>query len=165
MTVRDLETLFDYGYWANCKLFEVVSQLTPEQFARTVDTRHGSVRNTLVHVLSAERIWLGRCGGPDPGPPLNPIDFPTPASVADAWKPVEAHVRALLATLQDEDLARNVEFTLGGTKKLTLPLGQLLQQSANHGVHHRGQVSLLLRLLGYGPENFDILLYFAGKRR
>jgi hypothetical protein len=37
MTVKDLEVLFDYGYWANRKLFQVVSQLTPEQFTEPVD--------------------------------------------------------------------------------------------------------------------------------
>ncbi len=33
MTVKDLEVLYDYGYWANGKLFNVISQLTPEQFS------------------------------------------------------------------------------------------------------------------------------------
>ena len=46
-----------------------------------------------------------------------------------------------------------------------MPVGELLQHAANHGVHHRGEVSLLLRLLGYAPENFDLLLYYAEKRR
>jgi uncharacterized damage-inducible protein DinB len=71
MTVKDLEVLFDYGYWANRKLFQVVSQLTPEQFTEPVDGTHGSIRNTLVHVLSAEWGWLSRCGGPERGAPLN----------------------------------------------------------------------------------------------
>ena len=39
MTVKDLETLYDYDSWANGKLFAVISQLTPEQFTRTVVTR------------------------------------------------------------------------------------------------------------------------------
>ncbi|OWK41864.1 DinB family protein [Fimbriiglobus ruber] len=165
MTVQDLETLFDYGYWANGKLFEVVSRLTPEQFTRTVDGSHGSVRNTLVHVLSAEWVWLGRVGGQERGATLNPADFPTAESIAATWKAVETHLREFLSTLQDQDLARDIEFVIGGTKKLSMPVGELLQQAANHGVHHRGQVSLLLRLLGYSPENFDILLYFAERHR
>ena len=44
-----------------------------------------------------------------------------------------------------------------------MPLGELLLHAANHGVHHRGQVSLLLRLLGQSPENFDLFLYFAAR--
>jgi uncharacterized damage-inducible protein DinB len=163
MTVKDLERLFDYGYWANRKLFNVMAQLPPEQFTRTVDGSHGSIRNTMVHVLSAEWGWLSRCGGPDRGAPLNPADYPTVESLLATWNKVELHLREFLSKLRDEDLARNVGFAIGGTEKRSMPVGQLLQHAANHGVHHRGQVSLLLRLLGYNPENFDILFYDAEK--
>ncbi|HMF10652.1 MAG TPA: DinB family protein, partial [Gemmataceae bacterium] len=64
MTVSDLQILFDYGYWANRTLWESIARLTPEQFTRTVDGSHGSIRTTMVHVLSAEWGWLSRCGGP-----------------------------------------------------------------------------------------------------
>jgi uncharacterized damage-inducible protein DinB len=165
MTVNDLQTLYDYGYWANRKLFAVIAQLTPEQFTKTVDGSHGSVRNTMVHILSAEWGWLDRCGGPKRGAPLNPTDFPTAASVVDAWRRVEGYVRDFLATLRDEDLARVIEFAIGGKEKHSMPMGELLQHAANHGVHHRGQVSLLLRLLGYDPENCDILFYFGEQQR
>jgi len=60
MTVKDLEILYDYGYWANGILFNVISQLTPEQFTQDVGGSHGSIRNTMVHVLSAEWGWLSR---------------------------------------------------------------------------------------------------------
>jgi uncharacterized damage-inducible protein DinB len=165
MTVKDLQNLFDYGYWANRKLFDAMSRLTPEQFTQTVDGSHGSVRNTMVHVLSAEWGWLGRCGGPDRGAPLKAEDYPTVASLVERWNQVEGHVRTFLSTLRDEDLARNVEFAIGGSEKRSMPLGELLQHAANHGVHHRGQVSLLLRLLGHNPDNFDILFYHAEKHR
>ena len=36
MTVKDLEALFDYSSWANGKFFEVISQLTDEQFIQPV---------------------------------------------------------------------------------------------------------------------------------
>src|SRR2546423_7467700 len=110
MTVKDLEGLFDYGYWANRKLFAVISLLTPEQFTQTVDGSHGSVRNTMVHVLSAEWGWLSRCGGLERGPPLKPADYPTAESLTAAWSKVEASLREFLSTLRDQDLARNVEF-------------------------------------------------------
>ena len=164
MTVKDLEVLFDYGYWANRRLFDVIlSQLTPEQFTQSVARSYGSIRNTMVHVLSAEAGWLDRCGGPKRGPRLNPADFETVESLMQAWTRVEGHVRGFLGTLNDEDLVRNAEYTTDGTKKLSMPLGELMQHAANHGVHHRGQVTLLLRLLGVAPGNVDILFYHADK--
>ena len=164
MTIKDLEVLYDYGYWANQRLFHVIAQLTPEQFTQPVAGNYGSIRNTMVHVLSAEAGWLDRCGGPKRGPRLSPADFPTVESVIQAWNRVEAQVRGFLAKLKDEDLARNAEYATDRPEKASMPLGEFMQHAANHGVHHRGQVALLVRLLGHAPGNLDILIYFAEKR-
>jgi uncharacterized damage-inducible protein DinB len=164
MTMKDLEVIYDYSYWANRKLLHVISQLTAEQFTRSVGGSYGSIRNTMVHVLSAEWGWLSRCGGPDRGPALNPADYPHVESLIETWSKVEVYVREFLSQLKDEDLARNVEYMVDRAEKRSMPLGELMQHAANHGVHHRGQVALLLRLLGYVPGNFDILFYYADKR-
>ena len=165
MTVKDLERRFDYGYWANAKLFAVIAQLTPEQFAQDVAGSYGSIRNTLVHALSAEWGWLARCGGPPRGPALKAADFPTFESIATTWRTVESHLRAFLVNLNDDDLVRVVEFDLPQTGKRAALVGDLLEHAATHGVHHRGQIALLLRVLGYTPGNFDLLFYDAEKRR
>ena len=165
MNVESLATLYDYGYWANRKLFDVIAQLTPEQFTQTVAGSYGSVRNTMVHLLSAEAGWLERCGGPKRGPRLNPEDFPTVNSVIEAWSRAETNVNGFLAKLNDEDLVRGVKFSLGSSEESSMQLGELMHHAAIHGVHHRGQIALLLRSLGHAPGNFDILLYYAEKGR
>lgn len=161
MTVKELGNLYDYGYWANRKLFDVIAQLSPEEFTRITAGSYESIRNTMVHVLSAEAGWLDRCGGPKRGPRLRPADYPTAESVRQAWNKVEDNVRGFLARLTDEDLGRNVEFSFDPNKTYSMSLGELMQHAAIHAVHHRGQVALLLRLLGYTPGNFDILFYYA----
>lgn len=164
MTVNDLIGLYDYGYWVNRKLFQALAQLTPEEFTRPVAGSYGSIRNTLVHAMSAEWGWLDRCGGPQRGAALKADDYSTLESLSETWNRVEAYVREFLSTLKDEDLARVIEFTLGQAGTYSMPLGELLHHAAIHGVHHRGQAALLLRMLGYAPGNFDILFYYAGKR-
>ena len=161
MTVKDLQVLYDYSAWANERLFEVIARLTPEQFTEPVAGSYGSVRNTMVHVLSAEWGWLDRCGGATRGPALLADDYPTLSSLLDRWQQVEAHVRTFLAELRDEDLDRIVEFAFGNGPRHAMRVGDLMQHAAIHGVHHRGQVALLLRLLGQVPGNFDILIYYG----
>ena len=163
MTLKELETLYEYGYWANKKLFDVIWPLTLEQFTQPVAGSYGSIRNTLVHAMSAEWGWLDRCGGEVRGPALKPDDYPTAESLIEAWNRVEAYVREFLSKLKDEDLARDVEFTIPDLEKQSKCLGDLMQHAAVHGIHHRGQVALLLRMLGYAPGNFDILFYYADK--
>jgi uncharacterized damage-inducible protein DinB len=164
MTVKDLTDQYDYGYWANKKLFGVIARLTPEEFTRTVAGSYGSIRNTMVHILSAEAGWLDRCGGAKRGPRLDPADFPTAESVVQAWTNVEAHVREFLASLGDSDLPRDVDYSFNPGDVRTGRLGDLMQHAVVHGVHHRGQVALLLRLLGQVPGNIDLLIYHADKR-
>ncbi|HYM23255.1 MAG TPA: DinB family protein [Vicinamibacterales bacterium] len=164
MTVKDIQALYEYGYWANGKILPVVAQLTPEQFTRQVAGSYGSVRNTMVHMMSAEWGWMDRCGGPPRGPALKADDYPTPATVIDRWRIVERDMRAFLAKLTDADLDRSVEFAFGGPTHVRT-VCQLLRHAANHGVHHRGQVALLLRALGVVPGNVDMLFYFPEPAR
>ena len=159
LTIKDMQDFYDYGHWANGRLFEAIAQLTPEQFIQPAAGGYGSIRDTLVHVLSAQWGWLDRCGGPKRGPRLDPADYPTPESLAQTWNKVDDYARAFFATLSDADLDRVVEFTLGGPERYSASLGHLLQHAAVHAVHHRGQVALMLRLLGYAPGNFDVLFY------
>jgi uncharacterized damage-inducible protein DinB len=66
-----------------------------------------------------------------------------------------------LANLKDEDLDRTIEFAFGDGPKYSRRLSELMHHGAIHGVHHRGQVALLLRVLGYAPTNSDMLFYYG----
>ena len=60
----------------------------------------------------------------------------------------------MLNSLNDVDLKRVVNFTTrGGTIEYTL--GILILQYANHGIHHRGQISQILDEMGI-ENNFSI---------
>ena len=164
MRVKDLQELYEYGDWANKRLFQVIARLSPDEFTRSVAGSYGSIRNTVVHVMSAEWGWLDRCGGKARGPRLNPDDYPTVESVVTQWANVERYIREFFAGLTDADLDRSIEYAIGQSEKSVMPLGELMHHGAIHAVHHRGQVALLLRMLGQTPGNFDILFYYGERR-
>ena len=165
MTIDEITGLVDYGYWANAQLLGVSARLTPDQFIQPVAGSYGSIRNTWVHVMSAEAGWLERCGGPTRGPQLRAEDYPTVASVVEAWRTIEANFRAFAAGLEESDLIGVIDFSLGSFGSFSMRMGDMLQHVANHGTHHRGQIALLLRALGHPPGNVDMLFYFAAKGR
>src|SRR5712691_4126640 len=112
MSVADLQRRYDYSYWANRKLLAAIAQLTPEQFTQNVAGSYGSIRNTLVHMLSAEWGWIDRCGGPSRGAALKADDYPTLESIMEQWGLVEGYAREFLGTLNDDDMNRVIEFSL-----------------------------------------------------
>ncbi len=69
-----------------------------------------------------------------------------------------ARARAALVTTTDLELAQLWTLKKGGAKVLTAPRGSVLRSFVlNHGVHHRAQLGLYLRMLDvpvpamYGP--------------
>jgi uncharacterized damage-inducible protein DinB len=65
--------------------------------------------------------------------------------------------RAAIAAAKDEDYGKPWSLKMGERVLLTLPRGVILRQTINHLVHHRGQMTVYLRLLDvpvpsiYGP--------------
>ena len=81
---------------------------------------------------------------------------PTETLLAD----FDRHVREgreALASVTDEQMAKPWALTMGDKTLMTLPTGVVLRQNINHLVHHRGQLTVYLRLLDipvpsvYGP--------------
>jgi uncharacterized damage-inducible protein DinB len=58
-----LRELFDYNYWARDRQFEACAALTAEEFRRPLGNSFPSLRDTLVHLVGVEVVWLERCIG------------------------------------------------------------------------------------------------------
>ena len=148
MTAQDLQTLLDYHYWARDRMLDAAGSLTDEQLNRDLGSSFKSVRETLVHLYSAEWAWYERWHGRMPTAPL-PLDaFPDVAAIRQQWTAHEAKMRAFLGGLTDEGVARVIEYTLLSGAVGSASIAQMLQHVVNHGSYHRGQVTTMLRQLG-----------------
>ncbi len=159
MPVAEVRALYDYNAWANSRLLDTAARVTAEQFVAPAAFSQGGLRGTLVHTLSAERIWRERLQGRQLSPPLREADFPDVGTLAARWREEEARLDAYLATLRDEDLHREVRSTTRTGEQVTDTLWYLLAHVVNHGTQHRSEAALLLTRLGYSPGWLDLLVY------
>ena len=66
--------------------------------------------------------------------------------------------RKALRSLKDEDLQKEFQLRQGDKLLMATPLGESVSSAINHMVHHRGQLTVYLKLLGkkipsiYGPS-------------
>jgi len=163
MNKNDVQYLYEYNRWANARVLDAVSKLTPEQFARDLQSSHRSVRDTLAHILAAEWIWLERWKGVSPNALFDPADFPTVESVRRRLSAVESECAEFIDGLTDESLGEAITYTNTKGEQWTYPLLQMLQHVANHSTYHRGQVVTMLRQLGAEVNPVDLLVFMDVK--
>src|SRR5512135_747015 len=117
MHKSDVETLFDYNYWANARVRRAAAELSPEQYAAPAGVpahaglSHGSLRGALAHILGPEIVWRLRIqeGVSLPAVP-GESDFPALDGLRERWSAEERAMRRYLVGLADEDLLRTVRY-------------------------------------------------------
>ena len=160
MNVEEIRLLYDYNAWANHRLFDACESLTPEQFTRDMHASFPSVRDTLVHILGAECLWLERFQGRAPTQLLSVADFPTLGDIHRRSMQTEADLLKFVGGLTGEDFARVYDFRTTAGELYPSPLWQALQHLVNHGSYHRGQVTAFLRQLGAKAVSLDLIRFY-----
>ncbi len=160
-----------YGYhkWATDRILDTAAHLTPEQWLAPQNIGRGSIRDTLVHMISAQRGWLAWWDGslpPDQAQRLaiDPAAHPDVASVRTPWEMVCRSTQAFLDRLTDVDAERVYSFPIPKGMAFSLQLWQMMLHVANHGTQHRSEVAAMLTGFGHSPGDLDMLNYFQPAR-
>jgi hypothetical protein len=98
---------------------------------------------------------------PPDGPKHKPEPLLTSAALVAAHDKAVGQARAALQGTTEEHLQTSWRLLVGGTVVMELPRHVVIQDTLNHLAHHRGQMTVYLRLLGarvpalYGPSADD----------
>ena len=158
---EDIEYLYKYNRWANNTILKTVAGLTPDQLNQKLGGSFPSVRETLVHIVGAEWVWLQRWkNGTSPKALLSAADFPDLDSIRTRWQQIEHEQREFVEQATDSSLKAPLKYVNLKGQTFEYPLGRAMQHLINHGSYHRGQVTNFLRQLGAQPAATDLLVYF-----
>ena len=158
MRTQDLLLILEYNYWANGRILDCAARLTPEQLTARSSYSLGSIRATLVHILSAEWVWRMRCQERrSPSALLSEEAFPSLAAIRSRWAEEEQAMRGYLRGLDDEALTRPIRYqTLDGRPQENV-LWHILVHIVNHGTEHRSEAARLLTEFGHSPGNIGFI--------
>ena len=161
MHLKDIHTLYEYNYWANHALLDIVEGLSEDQFKKDLGSSHGGIHGTLFHAMGAEEIWLKRWKGESPTSFNKAKDYPTFDALTKHWHMVEHEMMGFCHMLKtDADILRVITYRDLKGNEYSQPLYHLMQHLANHSTYHRGQVVTLLRQLGVKPIGTDLVAYY-----
>ncbi len=156
MNAHAFRHFYGYHFAENRKIWDrYVTQLSQEQFTQHVDYSRGSVRDQILHLISADDSWFSGLRGVDIPEDLDPADYHDRESIRAHWDNVEQTMRGYLAALRDDML---FDTPLEGEDK-DLMLWQVLLHVANHGTDHRAQLLRVLNDLGVRTEYQDYIFY------
>ena len=149
--------LYNYHFAENRSTWDrYIVPLPREQFTQEIGYSRGSIRNQVVHMMSADNGWFSALRGVDFPKDLVPADLPDRESIRARWDTLEQEMRAYLGILRDEMLFTK-PFAEGEDKDLIL--WQVLIHVVNHGTDHRAQVLRSLNDLGVKTVSQDYIFY------
>jgi uncharacterized damage-inducible protein DinB len=162
MLAQAIRELFGYNRWAMSRVIDTATELTPEQFVAPGAAGLGSVRDTLLHAIAAQRNWVAFGDGTlftdaSASRPLEPAEFPDLASLRAVWQEVDAKTERFVNGLSDEDAARVLSGKNADGTEWSMPLRKAMFHAIVHCTQHRSEVAVTLTSLGHSPGNLDLL--------
>jgi uncharacterized damage-inducible protein DinB len=147
-----LVELFRHNLWANLVLIDLCLTL-PEQILETiVPGTFGGIRETLTHLVGAEkRYLLALAGGLERPQPTLEETAPDLATVREHARQSGERFIAYAGTVEGNP---TLDVTWHG-QSYTMPAAFYLVQAINHSTEHRSQVKIALTQAGISPPELD----------
>jgi uncharacterized damage-inducible protein DinB len=157
MISEAIQTLYRYNPWANARILDTAEPLSPEQFLMGRGASFDSLRDTLVHTMSAHWLWLERWSGRSPTAAIDPREFSGLASIRARWAGIERDTQAFVADLSEARLASVVAYRNTKGERWAYPLWQQMIHQVNHATQHRSEAAMILTQFGHSPGDLDLL--------
>jgi uncharacterized damage-inducible protein DinB len=133
-----------------------VMQLTDAQFTQPASYSHGSVRDQIVHLMSADEMWFSELQNAKPPEPF-PAEINDRAAIRARWDRIERGMRNYLASLQDDMLFQKP--IVEPEEDQVLFAWQVLLHVVNHATDHRAQLLRQINDLGVKTVSQDYIFY------
>ncbi|MCO8120800.1 DinB family protein [Stieleria sp. TO1_6] len=159
-TYELLDDLYAYNTWANGKILAMSEQVTNAKLDAPLEMGFGSLRATLFHLLTAERVWMERWTGAPWRPFPRDPDGITLAEISSGLGEVAAQRRSLIELNRGSRWKESITYIDSKKNEHTSELYNQLIHVANHGVHHRAQALHFLKRYGQTvPAGLDYIFY------
>jgi uncharacterized damage-inducible protein DinB len=143
--VEMLRKGFEYDYWASMRWYNALQLMKKQDTASPV----------LQHILTTQRVWLGRCG----------VDI-EPIPRAATRTAFELASKAWQEVLASTPLDKKIAYQDRRGRDQVREVGEIAWHVLNHSTFHRGQLRGLAQAEGF--EEFadtDIVLFLDDARK
>ncbi|WP_119301266.1 DinB family protein [Dongia deserti] len=158
MTPIYVRTMAAYGSWMNGRMLDLCGGLSDAERKRDLGAFFKSVHGTFDHLIYGDVAWMGRfTGSPMPTNGIGDIVYESWSELDAARRAMDNRIGAWAAQVTEEWLSETMSFiSVSDGKTRILPRWVLVTHMFNHGTHHRGQLTALMKQLGIDPGVTDL---------
>ena len=139
-----------YTYWMNERLYAAARELSDDERKRDRGAFFGSIHRTLNHLVWGDMTWLGRFNGTPYGRVAYGTDmYEDFDALAQARDAADTALLSWAGRLTPAWLDSTLEYRASSDGQLRqLPGWIAATHLFQHGVHHRGQITTMLKQAG-----------------
>jgi uncharacterized damage-inducible protein DinB len=147
-----------YNRWMNERLYALAGAMPAAERTRDRGAFFGSIHGTLCHLLWADQAWLARfLARPYDVPGYGADMIDDFAELAREREKTDTEILAWAGQLTPERLAAPLRYARKADGRVVQLDGWVgAVHFFNHGTHHRGQVTTLLKQAGIDPGPTDV---------
>jgi uncharacterized damage-inducible protein DinB len=147
-----------YNRWMNERLYALLAAVDDAERKRDRGAFFGSMHGTLNHLLWGDLMWLGRfVGEPCSVPAFGAEMFADFVQLAHEREVADRRILDWAGGVSSEWLAGTLAYRsrVDGRNR-ELPRAVATMHFFNHGTHHRGQLTTLMKQAGVDPGVTDL---------
>jgi uncharacterized damage-inducible protein DinB len=165
MNISYFQDLMAYNTWANKKMIGWLESLSEQQWKEPVVSSFPSIRDTALHILGAEYIWLQRLCNVNQTVWIPAIFAGSNAELVDAWEKASLDLESFLETFKLENLWDSIAFKRINGEEKELKNFEIFSHVVNHSSYHRGQLITMLRQVGFiDVSSLDLMNFYLEKK-
>lgn len=155
-----LQDYANYNRWANTAMVNWLRTKPADALTREVPSSFPTLRETLLHIWGAEKIWLERLQQVPTGPFLSQVFTGSDAELLDGLLHCSADFAACLQNQPPDFFQTTCPFRLLNGTEDARPRHQMILHCMQHSTYHRGQIVTMARNLGFtDPPQTDYIKY------
>jgi uncharacterized damage-inducible protein DinB len=147
-----------YNRWMNERLYAQLAGIDDAERRRDRNAFFGSMHGTLNHLLWGDRMWLGRfVDEPCTAPAFGADMFADFGELSRERERTDMNILGWAGKVSPQWLAGSLVYTSrvdGRTREM--PRAVAAVHLFNHGTHHRGQLTTLMKQAGHDPGITDL---------
>ncbi|MBT2649810.1 DinB family protein [Bacillus sp. ISL-34] len=155
---------YDFNVWANKQIFNRLKELPKDVYHQEVQSVFSSVSSVMAHVYLSDLGWVEVFSGKSMNHALELAEQLKAQTESKELEEMEAmffelsgRYKSLLSQKENLDKPLIIENPTGGQMKTSL--AELVPHVVNHGTYHRGNITAMLRQMGYASTSTDYGLY------